>query len=191
MRTTSLRFIMETLFEKYNNSIKSELRTAFSIKNIMAVPKLMKIVINCGIGEAVSDKKVIDSMSTQLSIIGGQKPMVCKSKKAISSFKTRIGDPIGLKITLRGPKMFDFYTKLVNVALPRVRDFRGVPLNGFDGNGNYTFGIKEQNIFPELEYKLIDKTRGFEITIVTNAMDDKKARKLLELLGMPFEKREA
>jgi len=160
----------------------------FAITNPMATPKLTKIVVNCGLGEALTDKKVIERMTQQLSIITGQRPSVTRAKRAISSFKLRAGDPIGLKVTLRGRRMYDFFTKFVSLALPRVRDFRGVPKSGFDGHGNYTIGLEEQTIFPELEYSLVDKTRGFEITFVTSAGDDERAGKLLALLGMPFEK---
>lgn len=150
---------------------------------------LVKIVVNCGIGrEGVADKKVIEKMAAQLSVITGQKPAVTRAKRAISSFKLRAGDAVGLKVTLRGKRMADFLTRLVSIALPRVRDFRGVPSQGFDGQGNYTMGIAEQTIFPELDYTLVDKTRGFEITFVTSASDDREARQLLETLGVPFEK---
>lgn len=182
---------MEPLLEKYQNKIRTDLEKKLNIGNIMAVPKLVKIVVNCGIGEAVSDKKVLESMTTQLTMITGQKPYIAKSRKAISTFKLRIGDPIGIKVTLRGKRMYDFFTKFVTLALPRVRDFRGVPINSFDGKGNYTLGIKEQSIFPELEYRLIDKIRGFEISFVTSAKTNREAKELLEMLGMPFEKKEA
>lgn len=151
--------------------------------------KLVKIVVNCGIGrEAVADKKVIETMAAQLAVITGQKPAVTRAKRAISSFKLRAGDAIGLKVTLRGKRMRDFLTRLVSIALPRVRDFRGVAGSGFDGQGNYTMGIAEQTIFPELEYTMVDKTRGFEVTFVTTAVNDREARSLLETLGLPFEK---
>src|SRR3989344_764399 len=154
--------------------------------NPMAVPKLVKIVVNCGMGEVLKEKKAMEAMSAQLAVIMGQKPMVTRAKRAISTFKLRAGDSIGLKVTLRGKRMVDFLTKFVTIALPRVRDFRGVPTGGFDGHGNFTMGIIEQSIFPELEYALIDKARGFEVTFVTTAQSDDHARKLLELLGMPF-----
>lgn len=151
--------------------------------------KLVKIVVNCGIGrEAVADKKVIETMAAQLAVITGQRPAVTRAKRAISSFKLRAGDAIGLKVTLRGKRMRDFLTRLVSIALPRVRDFRGVAGSGFDGQGNYTMGIAEQTIFPELEYTMVDKTRGFEVTFVTSAAGDEEAKKLLVSLGMPFEK---
>jgi len=160
----------------------------FGIKNPMAAPRLVKIVVNCGMGEALKEKKALESMSAQLSIITGQKPMLTRAKRAISTFKLRAGDPIGLKVTLRGSRMYDFLTKLVSVALPRVRDFRGVANTGFDSRGNYTLGITEQTIFPELEYSLIDKTRGFEITLVSTAENAEGGKRILTLLGLPFEK---
>lgn len=155
----------------------------------MAVAKLVKIVVNCGIGrEAIADKKVIEKVAAQLAVITGQKPKATRAKRAISSFKLRAGDVVGLKATLRGKRMRDFFTRLIALALPRVRDFRGVSGNGFDGKGNYTLGIAEQSIFPELDYTLVDKTRGFEATFVTTAINDREARSLLETLGLPFEK---
>ena len=168
-----------TLLEKYKKEVVPSLMKELKISNPMAVPKLVKIVVNCGLGEG---------MSTQLTIITGQKPKVTRAKRAISTFKLRAGDPIGLKVTIRGHRMYDFLTKLVAIVLPRVRDFRGVPLKSFDGKGNYTIGFSESTIFPELEYKNIDKSRGFEIVCVTSSNDDKGAKRLLELLGMPFEK---
>lgn len=166
----------------------SALMKDLAITNPMAVPKLSKIVVNCGLGEALKEKKAMESMSTQLAVITGQKPMVTRAKRAISTFKLRAGDPIGLKVTLRGRRMYDFFAKLTTIALPRVRDFRGVSTTGFDGHGSYTLGISEQSIFPELDYALIDKTRGFEITFVTTATTNEHAKKLLTLLGMPFAK---
>lgn len=157
--------------------------------NPMAVPKLTKIVVNCGMGEALKDKKVLEKMSQQLGLITGQKAQVRVATRAISTFKLQAGNAIGLRVTLRGRRMYDFVTRLVTIALPRVRDFRGIPVQGFDGNGNYTMGISEQTIFPELPYSMVDKTRGFEITFVTTAKADGHAKRLLELLGMPFEKK--
>lgn len=151
--------------------------------------KLVKIVVNCGIGrEALADKKVIEKMAAQLAVITGQKPAVTRAKRAIASFKLRKGDAVGLKVTLRGKRMQDFLTRLVTIALARVRDFRGVAAAGFDGHGNYTLGIAEQTVFAELDYALVDKTRGFEVTFVTTAASDEDAKKLLSSLGMPFEK---
>lgn len=179
---------MVTLLEKYRQEIVPKLISQLGIGNRMAVPKLVKIVINCGIGESLKDKKVLEKMALQLAVITGQKPAVTVAKRAISTFKLRAGDQIGLKVTLRGKRMYDFWAKLVGIALPRVRDFRGVSLRGFDGRGNYTLGIAEQTIFPELDYSLVDKVRGFEITFVTSAQNDKEAKELLTLLGMPFAK---
>lgn len=159
-------------------------------RNRMAVPRLAKIVINCGMGEALTDKKALESMSKQLSVIAGQKTQIMRAKQAISSFKLRAGDPIGLRVTLRGTRMYDFLAKFIRIALPRVRDFHGVPTKGFDGKGNYTIGIHEQSIFPELDYSLIDKARGFEITFVTTAETNEDGKKLLTLFGIPFMKEE-
>lgn len=177
-----------TLQETYKKEIIPKLKEELGIKNPMAVPRLVKITINCGMGEALKDKKVLEKMSQQLAVITGQKPQIRVAKRAISTFKLRSGDPIGLKVTLRGRRMFDFFTRLVTIALPRVRDFRGVAHRGFDGNGNYTLGIAEQTIFAELPYALVDKVRGFEVTLVTTAKSNEHAKRLLELLGMPFEK---
>lgn len=174
--------------QQYIKEIRPKLMKELSIANPMAAPKLVKITVNCGLGEALKDKKVIEKMSEQLAIITGQKPQVTSAKRAISTFKLRAGDVIGLKSTLRGRRMYDFFTKFVTIALPRVRDFRGVAKKGFDGRGNYTIGIKEQTIFPELEYSKVDKVRGFEVTLVTSAPNDEQAKKLLEFLGMPFER---
>lgn len=179
---------MNTKEFKDEKTIRKELGTALGIKNPMAVPRLERIVINCGLGEAIKDKKVIEKMESQLLVITGQKPVVTKAKKAISSFKTREGDPIGLKVTLRKKRMWDFVKRLVGIALPRVRDFRGVPKDGFDGKGNYTLGIREQTMFPELEYSLVDKVRGFSATFVTTAVNDTDGKALLVALGLPFEK---
>lgn len=180
---------MNGLQDTYKKELISKLMTELGIKNLMAVPKLIKVVINCGIGaEAQKDKKVIDKAREQLGIITGQRPHITRAKQAISTFKLRAGDPVGLRVTLRGIRMYDFVTRLTVVALPRVRDFRGIPIRGFDGRGNYTLGLNEQSIFPELEYSLIDKTRGFEITFVTNAGNDTAGRALLAALGLPFAK---
>lgn len=173
---------------KDEKTIRNELKVTLGIKNPMAVPRLEKIVINCGLGEAIKDKKVIEKMESQLLVITGQKPVVTKAKKAISSFKTREGDPIGLKVTLRKKRMWDFVKRLVGIALPRVRDFRGVPKSGFDGKGNYTLGIREQTMFPELDYSLVDAVRGFSVTFVTTATNDANGKALLTELGLPFEK---
>lgn len=181
---------MTTLKQTYREEIVPKLGKELGIKNTMAVPKLVKIVINCGLGEALTDKKAVEAMAGQLSIITGQKPMVARAKRAISTFKLREGDAIGLKVTLRGHRMYDFLARFISIALPRVRDFRGIPISGFDGHGNYTMGLREQTIFPDLEYKLVDKIRGFEITFVTTARTDTEARSLLTFLGLPFAKKE-
>jgi len=180
---------MNQLMSDYRNTVLPAILKETDITNPMAAPKLVKIVVNCGIGaEALKDKKIIEKVATQLAVITGQKPQITRARKAISTFKLRIGDPVGLRVTLRGDRMYDFFMRLVRLALPRVRDFRGVPKKGFDGKGNYTMGISEQTIFPELDYNLIDKIRGFEITFVTSAKDDVHGKLLLEKLGMPFEK---
>lgn len=179
---------MQTLQETYQKDIALKLKAEFKIASLMAVPKMVKIVLNTGMGEALKDNKSLEKMTIQLAAISGQKAKITRAKRAISTFKLRAGDAIGLKVTLRGKRMYDFMTKLFNVALPRVRDFRGVPLKGFDGSGNYTLGIKEQSIFPDLDYAMIDKMRGFEITFVTTAKTNDQAKKLLELLGLPFER---
>ncbi len=181
--------IMNTLIETYKKEIVPQLMTELGITNKMAVPKLVKVVVNCGIGaEAQKDKKIIEKVTEQLGIITGQKPHITRAKQAISSFKLRAGDPVGLRVTLRGMRMYDFILRLTIVALPRVRDFRGIPNKGFDGRGNYTLGLSEQTLFPELDYGLIDRVRGFEITFVTNAKNDKGGKTLLKALGMPFAK---
>lgn len=177
---------MHEFNEKYKKEIVPEF--AKDGRNRMAVPKMVKIVINCGMGEALADKKSLEKMAAQLAVIAGQKPQVMRAKRAISTFKLRAGDAVGLRATLRGPRMFDFFSKFIRIALPRVRDFHGVPNKGFDGRGNYTIGIKEQTIFPELDYSLIDKPRGFEITFVTTAGNDRDGKKLLTLFGVPFVK---
>ena len=178
---------MHSLQEKYQKEIVPEF-TKLGVKNRMAVPRLVKIVVNCGLGEALADKKVIEKMSAQMAVITGQKPQVMRAKRAISTFKLRAGDAVGLRVTLRGRRMYDFFLKLVSISLPRVRDFRGVPVKNFDGRGNYTLGLKEHTIFPELEYSMVDKVRGFEISFVTSAGTDEFGRVLLKFLGMPFEK---
>jgi large subunit ribosomal protein L5 len=179
---------MHTIQEQYLKEIVPAFMTTHGVKNRMAVPKLVKIVVNCGLGEALADKKVIEKMGAQLAIITGQKPQVMRAKRAISTFKLRAGDAVGLRVTLRGKRMFDFFQKLVSISLPRVRDFRGIPLTGFDGRGNFTMGVKEHTIFPELEYSMVDKVRGFEITFVTTAGNDEHGQVLLRLMGVPFVK---
>ena len=179
---------MSRLKEFYDKEVVEGLTKKFSYKNIMAVPKLSKIVINMGVGEAKDNAKVLDGAVKDLTIISGQKPIVTKAKKSVAAFKLREGMPIGCKVTLRGERMYEFADRLINIALPRVRDFRGVKSNSFDGRGNYTMGIKEQLIFPEIEYDKVDKIRGMDIVFVTTAKTDEEARELLRLFGMPFSK---
>ncbi|MEK7577890.1 MAG: 50S ribosomal protein L5 [Patescibacteria group bacterium] len=179
---------MNSLQKQYKEEIAKKLMADLGIKNVMAVPKLVKIVINVGLGEALKDKKVVEKVSQQLAVITGQKPQPRKATKAISTFKLRAGDVIGVRVTLRATRMYDFFQRLTMVALPRVRDFRGVPNKAFDNSGNYTLGLSEQIIFPELEYGMIDKIRGFEVTFVTTAKTNDHAKALLTALGMPFAK---
>ena len=174
------------LKERYDSAVKVELRKQFSYGNVMQIPKVEKIVLNIGMGEAIGNAKAMDAAAGDLAKITGQRPIVTKSKKAISNFRLRIGMPIGLKVTLRGERMWHFLEKLVTVALPRIRDFQGVPDKSFDGRGNYSLGLKEQLVFPEIEYDKIDRLRGMEITICTTARTDEEARALLRGLGMPF-----
>jgi large subunit ribosomal protein L5 len=174
------------LKERYDASVRDELRKQFSYGNVMQIPKVEKIVLNIGMGEAIGNAKAMDAAAGDLAKITGQRPIVTKSKKAISNFRLRIGMPIGLKVTLRGERMWHFLEKLVTVALPRIRDFQGVPDKSFDGRGNYSLGLKEQLVFPEIEYDKIDRLRGMEITICTTARTDEEARALLRGLGMPF-----
>ena len=175
------------LKERYDTAVRDELRKQFSYGNVMQIPKVEKIVLNIGMGEAIGNAKAMDAAAGDLAKITGQRPIVTKSKKAISNFRLRIGMPIGLKVTLRGERMWHFLEKLVTVALPRIRDFQGVPDKSFDGRGNYSLGLKEQLVFPEIEYDKIDRLRGMEITIVTTAKTDEEARALLRGLGMPFQ----
>lgn len=176
------------LKEKYQKEIASKLAKELGLTNVLASPKMEKIIINVGLSEAMENKGALESASNDLTVITGQKPKVTKARQSIAGFKLRAGQPIGLMVTLRGQRMYDFFEKLVAVVLPRLRDFRGVSLKSFDGQGNYTLGISEQIVFPEIDYTKVDKVRGLEITIVTNAQTDEKAKRLLELLGMPFEK---
>jgi large subunit ribosomal protein L5 len=179
---------MAGLKEKYRKEIVPKMMEVQGYKNIMEVPKLEKVVVGIGLGEAVSNAKALEGAEKDLPIITGQKPIITRSKKSIANFKLREGMPIGLKVTLRQEKMYDFLDRLINVVLPRSREFQGVPRNAFDGRGNYTLGLKEQTIFPEIEFDKVDKVRGLEITIVTTARTDEEGRLLLELLGMPFSK---
>src|ERR671914_558155 len=174
------------LKDRYQKEIAPAISKEFEIKNPMGVPKLEKIVVNMGMGEAIANAKILDTASDELRAITGQKPVVTKAKKSIASFKLRQGMPIGVMVTLRGDRMYEFLDRLVSVALPRVRDFRGVSPKAFDGRGNYTLGIREQLIFPEIDFNKVDKTRGMNISIVTTAKNDEQARALLKGLGMPF-----
>lgn len=177
---------MAKLLEQYKQEITPKLMDKFGYKNIMQVPKIEKIIINIGVGEAIQNPKALDGAVNDLMIITGQKPVITKAKKSIAGFKLREGMPIGCKVTLRGERMYDFLNRLVNIVLPRVRDFRGVSPQAFDGRGNFSLGIKEQTIFPEIEYDKIDKIRGLEVVIVTTAKTDEEARELLKSMGMPF-----
>lgn len=177
---------MARLYEVYKQEISPKLMEKFQYKNVMQVPKLDKIIVNIGVGEAIQNPKALDGAVNDLSIITGQKPIVTKAKKSIAGFKLREGMPIGCKVTLRGDRMYEFLDKLINIVLPRVRDFRGISPQAFDGRGNYSLGIKEQTIFPEIEYDKIDKIRGMEVVIVTTAKTDEEARELLRSMGMPF-----
>ena len=179
---------MTRLKEMYQNTIMDNMMKKFGYKNVMQVPKLDKIVINMGVGEAKENPKALESAVKDMEIISGQKPVITKAKKSIANFKIREGLAIGCKVTLRGDKMYEFADRLINLALPRVRDFRGVNANAFDGRGNYALGIKEQLIFPEIEYDKVDKVRGMDVIIVTTAKTDEEARELLTLFNMPFAK---
>ena len=177
---------MARLKEKYKNEIAPAIAKEFDIKNPMAIPRVEKIVVNMGIGEAISNAKVLDTAVEELRSITGQKPVITKAKKSIASFKLRQGMNIGTMVTLRGDRMYEFLDRLISVALPRVRDFRGISGKAFDGRGNYTLGIREQLIFPEIDFNKVDKTRGMNISIVTTAKTDEQSRALLKALGMPF-----
>lgn len=174
------------LRERYEKVVRDELRKQFGYENVMMIPRLDRVVLNIGMGESIGNSKAMDAAAGDLALISGQKPIVTKSKKAISNFRLRVGMPIGLKVTLRGDRMWNFVEKLVTVALPRIRDFQGVPDRSFDGRGNYSLGLKEQLVFPEIDYDKIDRLRGLEVTIVTTAQTDEEGRALLRLLGMPF-----
>ena len=177
---------MSRLREKYRKDVVPALTREFGYKNVMAVPKIEKVVVNMGLGEATSNIKIIDAGADELARITGQKPVVTRAKKSIAQFKVRKGMPIGTMVTLRGERMWEFLDRLIAVALPRVRDFRGVSPRGFDGRGNYTLGLKDQLLFPEIDYMKVDKARGMNISVVTTAKSDEESRKLLQLLGMPF-----
>ncbi|MEA1960586.1 MAG: 50S ribosomal protein L5 [Bacillota bacterium] len=177
---------MSTLYEQYKQEMIPKLMEKFQYKNVMQVPKLEKVILNIGVGEAVQNPKALDGAVGDLTAISGQKPIITKAKNSIAGFKLREGVPIGCKVTLRGERMYEFLYRLINVVLPRVRDFRGVSSQAFDGRGNYSLGIKEQTIFPEIEFDKIDKIRGLEVVIVTSANTDEEARELLRSMGMPF-----
>jgi large subunit ribosomal protein L5 len=177
---------MTRVKERYRSEVVPALMKRFEYANTMMVPKLSKIVINMGLSEAKEDIKVLDGAMKELSAITGQKPRIARAKKAIANFKLRAGQPIGCKVTLRGDRMYEFYDRFVTIAAPRIRDFRGLPTNSFDGRGNYTFGLDEQVVFPEIDYDDVDSIKGMDITIVTTAMTDEEAMELLKLLGMPF-----
>lgn len=176
------------LKDKYLNEVQKKLQDELGIKNKLAVPKLEKVVISIGLGEAKEDKSILDKVLIYVGALAGQKPIVTLAKKSISTFKVSIGQPVGVMVTLRGEKMFSFLDKLFNIVLPKVRDFRGIADNAFDGMGNFNLGLREQTIFPEVDYKSVDKTRGMAITIVTTAKNKDEGKKLLEYLGMPFKK---
>jgi len=177
---------MSRLKTLYRQDLVPKLMERFSYKNVMQVPQLSKIVLNMGLGEAIQNIKILDSAVDELALIAGQRPVVTRARKSIASFKLRAGVSIGCRVTLRGERMYDFFTKLVNIALPRVRDFRGISGKAFDGRGNYSLGIKEHIIFPEIDYDKIDKIKGLNVTVVTTAQTDEEGKELLKLMGMPF-----
>jgi len=179
---------MPRLLDKYNNEVAQALQAKFGYKSPMQIPKLVKVVLNMGVGDVKDNPKAIENAANELALITGQKPVITKAKKSVAAFKVREGMNIGCKVTLRGSRMYEFVDKLFNVALPRVRDFRGIGANSFDGRGNFSMGIKEQLIFPEIEYDKVDKIRGMDITFVTTAKTDEEAKELLTLLGLPFAK---
>jgi large subunit ribosomal protein L5 len=179
---------MARLQEIYRDKIVPELKANLKLDNTMQVPRILKITVNMGVGEAVADKKVMDAATADLAKITGQKPAVTKAKKSVATFKVRDGQAIGCKVTLRGARMYEFLDRLVNIAIPRIRDFRGISARSFDGRGNYSLGVKEQIIFPEIQYDQIDQIRGMDITISTSAVDDKHGRALLEAFNFPFRK---
>ncbi|HAT56511.1 MAG TPA: 50S ribosomal protein L5 [Veillonellaceae bacterium] len=179
---------MSRLREMYETQIKNEMCDKFGYKNKMEIPKLEKIIINIGVGEATTNAKAVDAAMSDLAAISGQQPIVCKAKKSLAAWHIREGMPLGCKVTLRGERMYEFLDRLINIAFPRVRDFRGVSTSSFDGRGNYAVGVKEQLIFPEIDYEKIDKLRGMDIIVVTTAQTDEEARELLTKFGMPFKK---
>ena len=179
---------MSRLKERYQKEVAPILMTEYGYKNVMQVPRLEKIVINIGLGEAIQNPRALEAAEGDLAAISGQHPVITRAKRSISGFKVRTGMPVGMMVTLRGNRMYDFFDRLVNATLPRIRDFQGTPRNSFDGRGNYTLGVKEQVVFPEIEYDKIDKIRGFEVSFITTAATSDEGRRLLELLGMPFQR---
>jgi large subunit ribosomal protein L5 len=177
---------MSRLRDRYSKEVAPALAKEFGYKNVMAIPKIDKVVVNMGLGEATGNAKIVDTGADEVGRITGQKPVITRSKKSIAQFKVRKGMPIGTMVTLRGDRMWEFLDRLISIALPRVRDFRGVSPRGFDGRGNYTLGLKDQLLFPEIDYMKVDKARGMNISVVTTAKTDEESRKLLQLLGMPF-----
>jgi large subunit ribosomal protein L5 len=177
---------MNRMKERYQKDVVPALTKEFGYKNIMAVPKIHKVVVNMGLGEATSNAKIVDTGADELARITGQKPVTRRSKKSIAAFKVRKGQPIATMVTLRGERMWEFLDRLMNIALPRVRDFKGVSARGFDGRGNYTLGLRDQLLFPEIDYMKVDKARGMNVSVVTTARTDEEARKLLQFIGMPF-----
>jgi large subunit ribosomal protein L5 len=177
---------MSRLRQRYEKDVVPALKKEFGYDNVMAIPRVKKVVVNMGLGEATQNAKIVDTGADELARIAGQKPVITRAKKSISQFKVRKGMPIGTMVTLRGERMWEFLDRLISVALPRVRDFRGVSPRGFDGRGNYTLGLKDQLLFPEIDYMKVDKARGMNISVVTSARTDEESRKLLQLLGMPF-----
>jgi large subunit ribosomal protein L5 len=177
---------MSRLKERYSSEVVPALQKEFGYANVMAIPKITKVVINLGLGEATQNAKIVDVAADELMRIAGQKPVVTRAKKSIAQFRVRQGMPIGTMVTLRGERMYDFLDRLISMSLPRVRDFRGIPTKGFDGRGNYTLGLKDQLLFPEIDYMRVDKPRGMNITVVTTAKTDEESRRLLQLLGFPF-----
>ena len=177
---------MSRMKEKYQKEVVPALQKEFGYTNVMAVPRIQKVVVNMGLGEATSNAKIIDTGTDELARIAGQKPVTRRSKKSIAAFKVRKGQPIGTMVTLRGDRMWEFLDRLVSIALPRVRDFKGVSPKGFDGRGNYTLGLRDQLLFPEIDYMKVDKARGMNVSVVTTAKTDEEARKLLQFIGMPF-----
>jgi large subunit ribosomal protein L5 len=182
--------IVPRLKERYQTEIVQTLRQELNYLNVMAVPRVEKVVLNIGIGEAIQNSKALDAASRDLAVITGQRPVIRRAKKSVAAFKLRAGMPVGLMVTLRGDRMYEFLDRFLNLALPRVRDFRGLSTRSFDGRGNYTIGLREQLIFPEIDYDRIDRVRGLEVTIVTSARTDTEARRLLELMGVPFQRAE-